>query len=272
MKIKSNEYMYTKSLGVFSDLADKLIGKDNVKYIVEIGARDCRETLAFQDNFSRAEIYTFECNPDTLPLCRERVANISNIHLIEKAVSDKDGKLTFYQTDNEKTKTSRPDGNPGASSLFKANPDYPLEKYVQKEITVDSTTLSSFCREVGLSQIDLMWLDIQGAELMALKAAGDYLSKIKLIHTEVEFYKVYMDQPLYKDIRNYLAENGFRLVTFASFGKYAADAIFVNTKLIPVKTWPEPLLFSYEWLKEKITGKSRGAMLKLKRYLARPTV
>ena len=44
-----------------------------VRVILEVGARDCAETLDFHRAYPDAAIYAFECNPATLPLCRRAV-------------------------------------------------------------------------------------------------------------------------------------------------------------------------------------------------------
>jgi len=66
---------------------------------------------------------------------------------------------------------------------------------------------------------------------MALISAGDRLSGIKIIHLEVEFMEIYSGQPLMLDIKRYLNTNGFSLYAFTNFGRYSADAVFVNNSL-----------------------------------------
>lgn len=220
-----------KSVQKISNLARSLLGEENVRTIVEIGAKDCVETMGFAEHFPEARIYSFECNPATLPLCRERIKNTKNITLIEKAVSDKDGEIAFFPIDQERTITPWADGNPGASSLLLASGKYKKEKYVQKEICVPSVTLASFFQEQKIDSVDLLWMDIQGAELMALKGARESLSGIKIIFLEVEFMEIYKGQPLFTDIKYFLNEHGFSLYDFAYFGRYFADAIFVTNAL-----------------------------------------
>jgi FkbM family methyltransferase len=220
-----------KSVQKISKLARRLLGPENVKTIVEVGAKDCVETMGFSANFPKAQIYAFECNPATLPACRKRVASVKNVTLIEKAVSDRDGEVTFFPIDQEKTETPWADGNPGASSLLVASGKYKKEKYVQNEIRVQSTTFASFFGEKKIERVDFLWMDIQGAELMALQSAGAAISKIKIIHTEVEFMEIYQGQPLFMDIKKYLNGQGFSLYGFNYFGRYFADAIFVNNSI-----------------------------------------
>ncbi|WP_198146755.1 FkbM family methyltransferase [Methanosarcina vacuolata] len=211
-------------------IAKELLGKQSIKVLVEVGARDCRETLSFYKLLPNANIYTFECNPQTLPDCRAAVKNKPRINLIEKAVSNVTGIIKFYPINPSKTITTWANGNPGASSIFKASGKYPVEKYIQDEIEVESIRLEDFIKENSIDTIDLMWMDIQGAELLALKGLGDRIQQLKLVYLEIEFFEIYKDQPLYDDLRAFLNKKGFLLVGFTNIGKYSGDAIFVNGK------------------------------------------
>ena len=222
--------MYEKQIDRLIEVANKVL-KNNITSIIEIGARDCTETLIFNKNFPKANIFSFECNPNTLPVCRNKVSSFKNIRLIESAVSETDGKITFNQIDQSKTVTTAIDGNPGASSIFKASGKYPVEQYAQKEIEVNSTRLDSFFKKNNISNVDILWMDIQGAELMALKSLGDFLKDIKIIHLELEFFEIYKGQPLFKDINAFLSKNNFNLIEFTSVGKYSGDGIYIRKDL-----------------------------------------
>lgn len=212
----------------FLHVASTFFPAKEVLYVFEMGAKDCSDTLRFNAAFPLADIYTFECNQETLPLCRAAVAGKDKIHLTEKAVSDTDGTVTFYPIDTEKTQTKFADGNPGASSMFKASGKYPAETYVQKTTTVPSVRLETFMNEKRIPGIDVLWLDTQGAELKVLQGLGRKLRTVRFIHTEVEFMEMYSGQPLWKDIKGFLTSNGFTFVGFTHKGKYFGDAVFVN--------------------------------------------
>lgn len=217
----------------FVEFSLKHIKKENIKTIVEFGARDCEQTLEFCNFFPTAKIYTFECNPQTLPICSENVKGRENIKLFKNAISEQTGTISFFAIDPEKTKTSWLDGNPGASSLFLASGKYEVEKYVQKKIKVESVRAEEFVKEENLESIDLLWMDIQGGELGALKSFGSFIKNVKIIHTEVEFLEIYKDQPLFWDVKKFLNQNNFYLSKFTSFNKNnSADAIFINKKVI----------------------------------------
>jgi FkbM family methyltransferase len=212
----------------FVGIAGRYAGGRPLATVLELGARDCAETLALHRLLPDAEVYAFECNPATLPACREAVAGVPGVHLVEKAVSDADGTATFFAIDQERTRTTWADGNPGASSLLRASGKYPVEDYVQTEVTVETTRLDTFLERAGLHSADLVWMDIQGAELAALRGLGARLGSVHAIHLEVEFMEIYTGQPLFAEVRRYLNDNGFLLHGFTAFGEYSADAVFVN--------------------------------------------
>ena len=224
-----------KALGEFVSITKSFLSED-INIIFEIGARYCIDTLAFNKLLPKAKIFTFECNPRTLPVCREAVKNIKNIILIEKAVSDKIGKVKFYPTNPDKTITPHKNGNPGASSLFVVSSKYPKDIIIQDEIEVESIRLKSFLKQNDIKGIDMLWMDIQGAELMALRGLGDYLSKVKLIHTEIEFIGMYEEQPLFKEVKRFLNERNFYLYDFTYISAYFGDAIFINSKILTKKS------------------------------------
>ncbi len=224
--------MAQKGFERFHGIAQTALEGRTVRVILEIGARDCAETLDFHRAFPDAAIYAFECNPATLPLCRRAVAGLPGIHLIEKAVTDHDGHVTFFPIDQQKTITGQADGNPGASSLFLASPDYPEEKYVQGEIVVEATSLKTFLASNSIEAIDLLWMDLQGAELLALRGMETRVTDLKLIHVEVEFFEIYKGQPLFPEVRAYLKKNGFSLLGFTVYSKFSADAVFANRRHI----------------------------------------
>jgi FkbM family methyltransferase len=217
-----------------STLADILIAlgrsPSEVNVVLDVGARDCAETIRLAAVFPTAQIFSFECNEDTIDLCRDAIHGRPRIQLIALAVSDVDGPMPFFPIDTKRTVTTWPDGNPGASSLFRASGAYPVETYVQRETVVRSTRLDTFLRQQAVAGVDLLWMDIQGAELLALRGLGTLLSSVLLIHTEVEFMEIYAGQPLEDHIKAFLTQHGFIFVGYTSRHQHAADAVFVNSR------------------------------------------
>jgi FkbM family methyltransferase len=201
-----------------------------VNLVLDLGARDCAESVRLADIFPAAHVLAFECNEDTIGLCRQSILGLQRVQLIPLAVSDVDGLIPFFPIDAKKTVTTWPDGNPGASSLFRASGAYPVEQYVQRETVVTSTRLDTYLERQAVTGVDLLWMDLQGAELRALQGLGKLLSTVLLIHTEVEFMEIYSAQPLQHQIQAFLRTNGFLLVGYTARHQHAGDAVFVNSQ------------------------------------------
>ena len=204
--------------------------KSDVNVILDIGARDLTESIFLSENYPNAKVISFECNPQTLPICREKSKNYPNVELIDKAVNEYDGTCKFYPINPSKTKTTWEDGNPGASSLFIANDNYPFEKYVQDEIEVDCVRIDTIVKERNIDKVDIIWMDLQGAELIALKSIGDILKNVSIICTETEMTPMYKNQALFKDIDFFLKEN-FDFVHGNLNTTWGTDVFYVNKKL-----------------------------------------
>ncbi len=211
MSGKLQSYQSPEVLMLFQDILG-YINPNSVNVVLDVGSRDAKEAITMKEVFPKAQVYAFECNPPAIKLCEQNIGNLADIILVPKAVSDVNGKIDFFAIDPEKSITRQSDGNIGASSLFIANPAFPHEKYYQNKITVESITLERWAEEVGVRDIDILWIDLQGAELKAFQGMGPLLSRTKIIFTEVEFKEMYLGQPLFSEVDRYLTANGFYLL------------------------------------------------------------
>ncbi len=222
----------TKAVRAFADHASKFISPKNVKVILELGSRDGLVALDLRERFPNARVFCFECNPDAIRLVRANIAGVSRIELVEKAVCDASGPVDFYSIDPERTITPHADGNIGASSLFIANPDYPSEQYVQNRITVEGVALADWAQERGIDHIDLIWMDLQGAALLALRGMGKLLDRTSIIYTELEYKQMYMGQSLAPEVRSFLEQHDLLLYKKFHQGDWFGDEMFVRRNLL----------------------------------------
>ena len=209
----------------FIDLiSDKI---SNPKIILEIGSRDAIQGIEFFRIFPRAKIYAFECNPKCIKTCIENTKNNKNIEIIPCAVFNKNEKKDFYSIVSHN----------GAGSLFSINEDlskdYPEYRNLQKEkITVDAIRIDTWANRRGIKKIDLVWIDVQGAEYEVFEGMGEYLRNVQAIYAEVENKILYNDQKLMKDVSRLLNENGFSLLKYTQVSELLwGNAIYINNNL-----------------------------------------
>jgi FkbM family methyltransferase len=176
--------------------------RDRIRTVVEVGAGDGADSAALQSFFD-ADVYAFECNPDVLPACAERIGGNRRVTLVAKAVGERDGLTTFFPVTN---------GNRHASSCFRANPAYPYERYVQDRCEVDMVRLDGWLAGRGVDAVDLLAVDTQGGCLQVLRGMGGMLERVRFIIAELDTRPVYDGEALAPDAIAFLAERGFHLL------------------------------------------------------------
>ncbi|WP_300296531.1 FkbM family methyltransferase [Ferrovibrio sp.] len=102
---------------------------------------------------------------------------------------------------------------PGMTSLLKPNPEvinlfhgFPAWGTVVGTEEIDTRRLDDIPETEGM---DLLKIDVQGAELMVFQNATQRLAEAVVIQTEVEFLQMYVDQPLFGDVDCFLRSQGF---------------------------------------------------------------
>lgn len=228
----------------------KCINRPNNPYVIfDIGSRDCLQSIEFYKKYPNAHIYAFECNPNTIDICRKNIIPYTDrITLIEGAVCDYDGEITFHPIDQENTKSSWSDGNPGASSLFKFHEEYSKyhnsknEKYIQKTITTNCHRLDSVMKKLDIPKVDILWMDLQGAELLALKGLGLHLNSVQYIHTEVTNCNMYYNGCKTNDIINF-TKTFFENTTNIDLNLKQQDIVLINRNItMKNKTIGKPIV------------------------------
>jgi len=198
--------------------------------IYELGSRDGEDAARLAAVAPDAQVVAFECNPDTVATVERRLAIVPNARAIDLAVTDFDGDTTFYKIDPHKTITTWEDGNPGASSLFVATGKYPIEQYVQTPVSVRAGRLDTLINSETIPPPELVWIDLQGAELAALRGLGTHLGQVGLVYVELSFMGIYEGQPLAKDVIRFLGRRGFVIAAIPWKGEFQCDVLFVNLR------------------------------------------
>ena len=131
----------------------------------------------------------------------------------------------------------------GKTSVYEPNIEY-LSQYPNwrrfetiKMEEVDARTID----ELGFENIDFIKLDIQGGELNALLGASKSLDSVLGIELEVEFKDLYLNQPLFGDISQFLTDKEFEFIDFVNLCRWErngftglgtcafGDALFLRT-------------------------------------------
>ena len=215
---------------VLLEMISEFVAIDRIKYIWDIGSCDGQDSLVLSQAFPTARISSFEPNPDTFHLVK-KVSEKSNgfIDAHNFALADFNGMGVFHKIDTINTKTSHKNGNPGASSMFKANGEYVIEDYVQLPVEVQFKSGHELISKSGFDVPNLLWMDVQGAEGLVLTGLGEYLREIDFIYMELTLKEIYTGQTLAKDILA-LIKRDFYWYQNLNLGFWQFDGLFVNKK------------------------------------------
>lgn len=207
--------------------------RDLIVYVV--GAFTGLEADRLLQTGSVSKVVLFEALPSSAKKLRERLGSEgSRVQIVESAVCDYDGTARFYETNL-----------PGSGSILQAAPlagDLWGTK-TSFEVEVEATRLDTFALKSGTSA-DLLWIDIQGAELKALHGATACLAAAKIVYVEVSMWApIYEGGCVETEVTSFLAEHGFRMMQLGTDQKngvgnalYAkADAVFESSARNTIK-------------------------------------
>ena len=131
----------------------------------------------------KGKVFAFEPDPGSVRKLRHLVQrdSLANVQVVNMAVSDTPGRATLNQFPEEYCSWNglgRPQmEDPKNPSQFVA---------IVGSVEVETVTLDGFCQVQGITQIDYLKLDVEGAELKALKGATGLLSRQAVRHLQFE--------------------------------------------------------------------------------------
>jgi FkbM family methyltransferase len=211
--------LWTKTL--INTIKDK-INFNEIKTILDIGSRDGCQSLELNRWFPHAKIYAFEPVRENYEFTLNNVSPIDNIKAYPYAINSYKGKTKFYEVYN---------GNVGASSLLQTTNHWRSAQWAQKETEVDCIVLSDWLKENNIESVDLIWMDVQGAENIVLDSLKYYLNNVKIIATEVGLQELYHGSTTKLDLDNKL-HNFIALDESPESSMTEMDVIYINKNLL----------------------------------------
>src|SRR5215471_16488867 len=126
-------------------------------------------------------VISFECDPGLAALARDNI-EINGLHRVarldERALGERNGRVTFYRTDRHL----------GGGSIVAGLEQIPHNPSDQRQpLEVEMTTLDDVTRAAGIEP-DLLKLDAEGAEPAILRGGGALLDSDRPLTIVLEFF------------------------------------------------------------------------------------
>jgi FkbM family methyltransferase len=189
--------------------------------VLEAGAHNGSDTVELAALFPAGHVHAFEPIETLRMELQRRTANLANVSTYPFALWRQTGMRPMHVSAGT---------SDGSSSLLRPKEHLEVHPSVLFETAVEvpTTTVDEWRQMYSVSRIDLLWLDLQGAELDVLAAAPETLRTVRAIYTEVNFREMYEGAALYPHMVSWLGARGFRVYAEDRRWSDAGNALFVR--------------------------------------------
>lgn len=174
--------------------------------IIEVGAHYGHDTLELSVLFPEARIYAFEPFLQNFIQLQKNCQHLKNVTAVCVALSNSIGVNIFHQSSGT--------SNASGSILLPTNhlqrhPTVFFDGEDKKEVI--TITLDTYFDSIDISKVDLIWIDVQGAERLVLEGGTELLKKTCYVYLEVSEVPLYEGAMAYSDMKLFMASRGFEV-------------------------------------------------------------
>ena len=180
--------------------------------VVDLGANIGAFSSGMSERYGCACV-AIEPNPE----CFARLAGMPNVVPFNLAIADREGSMRFYVAENSE-----------ASSFVRTS-----ER--DREIEVRAVRLDEFARNHGFARIDLLKIDIEGAEVALFDSLPDaFFRDVGQIAVEFHDFCGLVSRDDVARVVRRLEGLGFLSINFSKASHGHEDHLFINTAQCPV--------------------------------------
>lgn len=182
--------------------------------IFDIGAHNFEDSIRFSRVDSRYKVYGIEADPKNFERYSRGAMN-NGVNAVNCAFSDKDGDSLFFSSDKLNGVEWTPSG-----SLLKPTDLLKQRISFSDGVKVETKRMDTFCKERGIQHVDIIHMDVQGAEHMVLKGFGSLRPDI--IYCETCEYPNYEGSESLEYLLNLLDGMGYKVAEQLTY-----DTLFI---------------------------------------------
>jgi FkbM family methyltransferase len=191
--------------------------------VIHIGAHEGQEVDLYQ-SLGADKLLLIEANPAVFQRLKAKVAGMPNVIAVNCAISDRNGTIDLRVNSFDHSSSILP---------LKQHKDLFPTLLEVGTVTVPSYTLDSLMAQLNLNpqEFNFINIDIQGAELIALRGATQTLQHIDAICSEINFAELYEGCALVGELDAFLKTCGFdRVATIQPHRPDWGDGFYVKSK------------------------------------------
>ncbi len=181
----------------------------NIKGVIHIGAHKGEELYSYLKNDLK-NVILIEANPNLIS--KLKLKKFFYNHLFKMKINIEN--FAMYSSDDKEIELNITNNSQSSSILdLKLHKDLYPSIFIKKKCRVKTQKLDTiFSKKYEINNFNFINIDIQGAELEALKGGVNILKNIDAIYTEINFEELYENCVLAKDLDNFLDNFKFKRV------------------------------------------------------------
>ena len=178
--------------------------------ILDIGAHSGGIAKIYRDMFPCASIHCFEPFPQSFQKLLNNTEEDPRIFCYKTAVSEVKGTAVLNANLSSATNSILATDVRGSSFWGEGLLD------TTSQVKVNTTTVDRFSHDEGIPHIDILKMDVQGAEFSVLKGARDMLKNqtISIIYSEIIICPTYKGQHKFHEYLSFLDSFGYEFFDF----------------------------------------------------------
>lgn len=191
-----------------------------IKGLLQIGSFNAAEYEPFKQIGVNHFIFV-DANPEVIPGLEQSLGK--DCRVLNYLISDKDNETHTFHIANHAQSSS-------ILKFDKHKQYHPEYSEVVKTLELTSITLDSLVTQehVAMQDYNCLMMDIQGAEMMALRGFEQNLQHIDYIYTELNFDSMYEGCCLEPEFTLYLQQRGYSLVKSFDTGYGWGDGLYIK--------------------------------------------
>lgn len=197
------------------------------RVVVHIGAHEAEELADYQ-RLGWGDVATVwvDALPEKAEEVREKIRDLPQHEVVNAVLWDRAGETVEFKETNNTQASS-------ALDLQDSRELYP-DIEVTRVRSFVTQTADAALRLDRFDRIDLVNIDVQGAELHVLRGFGAELAKVRAIYAEVNLREIYSGGARFGELERFLAERGFELVdAFLLWRVGWGDALWMRREEVP---------------------------------------
>lgn len=167
LREKSSDYLVLNQ--VFVEQQYALEDEKEIEWIIDAGAHIGLASLYFARQFPQAKIIAIEANAENYALLDKNTQAFSNIKTLHAALWNQATEMTVLDPGRG------PWGYITQEAVFSDSQDHRIQ----------GITVSDIMHEYNIDMLDILKLDIEGAEIEVMEGAEDWIQKVNILMAEL---------------------------------------------------------------------------------------